>query len=254
MGRALYDRIGAGYSRYRSPDARIAKQISAALGDSRVILNVGAGTGSYEPTDRMVVAVDNSIEMFSQRAGAMAALVLGSADRLPFEDGSFDAALAVLTVHHWPDISRGLAEVRRIASDRVVILTWDPRHPGFWLVRDYFPEILELDRPLFPKIEEMEAILGSCEVLEVPVPGDCSDGFLGAYWRRPEMYLDSGVRQAISSFSKLRDPVPGLSKLQRDLDSGRWRRRNSDLLGLRELDIGYRLVVAGSLEAEAHEG
>lgn len=141
--------------------------------------------------------------------------------------------------------------MRRIARDRVVILTWDPRHPGFWLVRDYFPEILELDHPLFPKVEEMEAILGSCEVFEVPVPADCSDGFLGAYWRRPEMYLNSGARQAISSFSKLRDPGPGLSKLQRDLDGGRWQQRNGDLLGLRELDIGYRLVVAESFEPKA---
>lgn len=244
MSTALYDRIGVGYSRYRSPDARIARRIVAALGESKSVLNVGAGAGSYEPSDRAVVAVDASMEMLRQRTRAQASAVLASADRLPFWSKSFDAALAILTIHHWQNFERGIAELQRIARDRVVILTWDPDHPGFWLVRDYFPEILEIDRAIFPTIGELGSLLGPSDIQMIEIPADCSDGFLGAYWCRPKKYLDPHARSAISTFSKLREVDSRLRALHDDLENGSWQRRNGELLGLPALDIGYRLVVA----------
>ena len=244
MSPSIYDRIGVGYSRYRRPDSRIAAQITRALGSARSVLNVGAGAGSYEPVDRPVVAVEPSAEMVRQRARNSAPVVRASADHLPFPDGTFDAALAILTIHHWPDWRQGLRELRRVARDRVVILTWDPDHPGFWLVQEYFPEILDIDRQILPTLRAMEEVLGATEVQRVPVPADCSDGFLGAYWRRPASYLDSGARQAISAFSKLKNVDVGLERLRTDLANGTWERRHGSLLMCSELDIGYCLVVA----------
>lgn len=241
---ALYDRIGVGYSAYRRPDPRIGAHVADALGPARSVVNVGAGAGSYEPADRAVVAVEPSAEMVRQRPPRAAPAVRASAERLPFRDAAFDAAMAVLTIHHWPDWRTGLREMRRVARRRVAILAFDVDHPGFWLVRDYFPEIQAIDRETMPRLAEIERVLGPCEVRPVPVPADCSDGFLGAYWRRPERYLDAGARGAISAFAKLRDPQPGLDRLRADLADGTWQRRNASLLALPELDIGYRLVVA----------
>src|SRR4051812_16312930 len=160
----LYDRIGVGYAGYRRPDSRIAARIGAALGNARSVVNVGAGTGSYEPVDRTVIAVEPSGEMVRQRAATAATAVRGAAERLPLRDRSVDAALAVLTLHHWTDWRRGLAEMRRVARGRVVILTWDPEHAGFWLIQDYFPEIPAADREIFPTFAEMERVLGPLDV------------------------------------------------------------------------------------------
>jgi SAM-dependent methyltransferase len=243
MSPALYDRIGVGYSQYRRPDERIAKRIESALGESRSVLNVGAGTGSYEPTNRFVVAVEPSSEMIRQRSRTDTQSLQASADRLPFPDKSFDAALAILTIHHWSDRDQGLAEMRRVARDRVVIFTWDPAHPGFWLVQDYLPDLLVVDRPNFPSLRDIEKTIGPTEVHPLTIPADCSDGFLGAYWRRPEAYLDARARAAISTFSKV-DSAAGIARLRRDLEEGTWSDRYRGLLSLPELDIGYRLVVA----------
>jgi SAM-dependent methyltransferase len=240
--RALYDEIGVGYRDYRRPDARLARAIVEALDGADTVVNVGAGAGSYEPADRRVVAVEPSAVMIRQRRGG-APVVQASATALPFRDGAFAAALAVLTVHHWPDRARGLAELARVAR-RVVILTWDPAFAGFWLVEDYFPELAELDRPLFPSLDELRRALGGIEVHPLPVPHDCSDGFLGAYWRRPAAYLDAGARNAISTFTRLRDVEPGLARLRADLADGSWARRHGHLLERAELDLGYRLVVS----------
>jgi SAM-dependent methyltransferase len=204
---------------------------------------VGAGTGSYEPANRAVTAVEPSTEMIRRRAAGLAPAVQGSAERLPFADRAFDAALALLTVHHWKDRARGLAELRRVACDRIVIFTFDPDHPSFWLLRDYLPEIAELDRSMFPSLAELERLLGPVEVQCVPIPADCSDGFLGAYWRRPAAYLDPRVRAAISAFS-LVDATAAIARLRRDLADGTWSARNGTLAALHELDIGYRLVLA----------
>lgn len=240
---ARYDTIGCGYSGRRRPDPRIERIVTAALGDVESVVNVGAGVGSYEPTDRAVVAVEPSVVMIAQRPEGAAPAVQGMAENLPFSNNAFDAALAVLTVHHWSDQRAGLAELRRVAQDRVVILTWDPEHPGFWLVRDYFPALLELDRRIFPALTDLETILGQIEVSVVPIPHDCVDGFLGAYWRRPEEYLDEGVRAGISTFTRIGDVSPGVEHLRADLDSGRWAMKNAEILCLEQLDLGYRLVV-----------
>lgn len=239
-----YDDIGRSYSGHRRPDPRIARVINAALGDAQSVVNVGAGTGSYEPTDRAVVAVEPSSVMIAQRPANAAPVVRGSADHLPFADGAFEAALAILTVHHWSDRRAGLAEMRRVARGQVVVLTWDPEHPGFWLVRDYFPDIIELDRSIFPTLAELEAVLGHVEVSAVPIPHDCVDGFLGAYWRRPVAYLDEGVRAGISTFARIKDVAPRIERLRAELEDGRWSMKNAELLGLEQLDVGYRLVVS----------
>jgi len=243
MTGALYDRIGVGYAGRRRPDERIARQIREALGRCQRVLNVGAGAGSYEPTDRFVVAVEPSEEMIRQRPRAAAQAIQASAGALPFRDRVFDAALAILTVHHWPDREHGLAEMQRVSRERVVILTWDPEHSAFWLIRDYFPEILERDRVAFPSIGEIEQAIGPAEVHVVPIAADCADGFLGAYWRRPAEYLDPQARSAISAFARF-DATTGLARLRRDLDDGSWLDRNRGLEGLSALDVGYRLIIA----------
>ena len=238
----FYDTIGRGYRSHRRPEPRIAAAIVAALGPAESVINVGAGAGSYEPTDRRVVAVEPSLEMIRQRHPEAAPVVRASAGDLPFADGAADAALAVLTIHHWPDRARGLAELARVARRRVVILTWDPGTYGFWLVEDYFPEIVAVDRGLFPTLADFTAALGPVAVRPLPIPHDCRDGFLGAYWRRPRAYLDAGVRLAISTFSKI-DAEPGLARLRSDLENGDWQRRYGAVLAATELDLGYRLVV-----------
>lgn len=240
---ALYDAIGRGYRALRQPDPRVARALHQALGDADTVVNVGAGAGSYEPADRRVVAVEPSRTMVAQRPPGAAPAVRATADALPFADAAFDAALAILTLHHWSAQSAGLRELRRVARGPAVILTWDPAHPGFWLC-DYFPEIFDRDRPLFPPPEAMARELGPVAVRPVPVPHDCRDGFLAAYWRRPEAYLDPHVRGAISTFSKLDRVEDGVARLRADLDSGAWHRRNGHLLDRAELDLGYRLVVA----------
>lgn len=186
--------------------------------------------------------------MIRQRAPDAAPAVRAVASALPFRDASFDAALAILTIHHWSDREKGLGELARAARRRVVILThtWDAAAPGFWLTEDYFPEIVALDRPIFPTLDELHRVLGRLTVFDVAIPRDCSDGFLGAYWARPEAYLDAGVRGAISGFAKLADPAPGLARLRADLASGVWERRYGALRTQEQLDLGYRLVVAES--------
>jgi SAM-dependent methyltransferase len=243
----LYDRIGRDYAWYRKPDARIASAIRAALGDVQSVLNVGAGAGSYEPRDCNVVAVEPSLAMIRQRAPGAAPVVQGSAESLPFADGSFDATLAILTLHHWKDRAGGLRELQRVARRRVVLFVFDPEFVGFhqfWLIRDYFPEIAAYDLTIAPALAEYAAVLGRCETRSVPVPHDCTDGFAGAYWRRPASYLDEGARAAISSFRAVPDPDPALARLRRDIDSGLWAKRNAGLLELQELDLGYRIVIA----------
>jgi SAM-dependent methyltransferase len=240
----VYDTIGRSYLSQRRPDPRLAERIDACVGNDTTVLNVGAGTGSYEPIRSGVFAVEPSSVMLSQRSASAGPAVRAVAEALPFEDRAFDVVLAILTVHHWNDQRVGLEECARVARNRVVILTWDPRAEGFWLVRDYFPEILEIDRRIFPSMELLRAVFGSIDVQPVPIPGDCVDGFLGAYWQRPEAYLDEAVRRGISTFSRLTSIDPQLERLARDLSSGNWERRNGELRDRVELDVGYRLVTA----------
>jgi SAM-dependent methyltransferase len=240
-----YDAIGRTYSRTRGTDPRIAAPIWEALGDARTVVNVGAGTGSYEPPDREVTAVEPSAVMIAQRPPDAAPAVQASAEDLPFADASFDAAMAVLTLHHWSDWRRGMQELRRVAR-RAVVLSWDPEFAGrLWISADYFPELIDEDVRLFPSLADQAGELRATRVTAVPIPHDCRDGFYGAHWRRPEAYLDPAVRAGISTMAK-RTPeelAPGLARLEEDLRSGAWAERHADLLARDELDLGYRLLV-----------
>jgi SAM-dependent methyltransferase len=245
----VYDEIGKEYGATRQPDPRIAQAIRAALGQVQTVVNVGAGTGSYEPVDLEVIAVEPSLAMIQQRSVQAAPVVQAVAEHLPFADASFDAALAILTVHHWQARPAGLAELRRVARHCVLILTWDPTcGHAFWLT-NYFPEILHLDVPRFPTMADLTSCLGDLETRPLPIPHDCQDGFLGAFWRRPEAYLDPNTRRAMSGFVQL--PVgivqAGIERLAADLRSGRWDAQFSELRSQESLDIGYRLVIARSL-------
>jgi SAM-dependent methyltransferase len=240
---AKYDRIGINYAELRKPDRRIARIIESALGSAQTVLNVGAGTGSYEPADRCVIAVEPSREMIRKRSPAAAEAIQASADDLPFDDKSFDAAMAILTIHHWPDKEAGLREMRRVTRGRIVLLTFDPSQRP-WLI-DYLPELAALDEAQMPTMSDYERWLGSVQITPVLVPHDCSDGFLYAYWRRPAAYLDARIRSGSSSFWAISNAEAGLQNLRRDLETGEWERRYAELLTLDAYDAGYRLVVAG---------
>ncbi|MGF1593942.1 MAG: methyltransferase domain-containing protein [Kiloniellaceae bacterium] len=239
--RASYDTIGVDYADLRKPDPRIAAAIAEALGSARSVVNLGAGAGSYEPAGRQVTAVEPSLRMIRQRGAAAAPVVQGRAEALPFGDDAFDASMAVLTVHHWADKAKGLTELRRVTRGRVVVLTFDPAHRGVWLA-DYFPQLAALDDTQMPAMTDYAAWLGPVEISTVAVPHDCVDGFLYAYWRRPAAYLDPRIRAAMSSFWAMDDPSEGLERLARDLESGAWARRHTELLDLDAYDAGYRLV------------
>ena len=210
------------------------------------MVNVGAGAGAYEPADLEVVAVEPSEVMIAQRPEGAAPVVRGVAEELPFEDDSFDAAMAMLSDHHWSDHDRGLSELRRVAR-RVVLFTWDPAMVNdSWLVSEYLPGFESLI-PTGSSLEYTVNRLGGARVEPVPVPHDCVYGFLHAYWRRPHAYLDPRIRAGISVFALMDDATvqSGIARLRRDLESGAWERRHGDLLELDELDLGYRLLVHG---------
>jgi SAM-dependent methyltransferase len=242
----LYDNIGATYTATRRTEPRIAAQLWAALGDARTVLNVGAGTGSYEPFDRYVLAVEPSVVMRSQRPPHAAPCLAASAEHLPFDDQSFDAAMAFSTIHHWRDPTAGLREMRRVAR-RVVVFSFDTSDPNqFWLTRDYLPEVTALRacRVLASLTELAGAIEARME--PVPIPWDCADGFFEAYWRRPEAYLHENVRRGISVWAAVgRDAEQrAVHDLRDDLASGRWAERNRDLIDLDAAELGARLLVA----------
>jgi SAM-dependent methyltransferase len=242
----LYDRIGGSYGATRRPDPRIAALINDALGDARSVVNVGAGTGAYEPTDREVLAVEPSETMIAQRPRRSAPVIQASAEELPLPDNSFDAALAVNTVHHWTNLRSGLRELRRIARQRIVIFLRHPRSGApFWLVEDYLPALDQSGRSS-AIVETIEHELRPVTALAVRLPHDCLDGLFSAYWGRPEMYLDSEIRRNISNFALAAegDLAGGLARLQADVESGAWDRRYGHLRFLPELDLGHRLLVA----------
>jgi SAM-dependent methyltransferase len=243
---STYDTIGRGYAKYRQPDPRIAAAVVAALAGAESVINVGAGTGSYEPTDRPVVAVEPSAVMIDQRGPSRSAVVRAVAERLPFGDAAFDAALAVLTIHHWPDPIAGLLELRRVAR-RAIVLTFDAAHNRFWLLSEYLPEAAAAVEERMVTFADVLEVLGATRVETVPVPADCVDGFGLAWWRRPEAFLDPEVRACVSFFSLVPPALveQRMAQLRNDLESGAWQRRHAELLDLHELDLGLRLVVAG---------
>jgi SAM-dependent methyltransferase len=243
----LYDSIGATYTVTRRTEPRIAARIWAALGDARTVLNVGAGTGSYEPPGRDVTAVEPSAVMRAQRPAGAAPCVAAAAESLPFEDQSFDAAMAIATIHHWPDPIAGLREMRRVAR-RVVVFTHDTSDNGwlrrFWLSRDYLPEVADLlaGRPL---VTELASVIRA-RTEPVLIPWDCADGFFEAYWRRPEAYLHDHVRRGISAWARVGPDAErrAVHSLRDDLASGRWAERNRDILDLDAAELGLRLLIA----------
>jgi SAM-dependent methyltransferase len=243
-GGILYDAIGTTYTVTRRTDPRIAAQIWTALGEASTVLNVGAGTGSYEPLDREVLAVEPSGVMRAQRPPGAAPCLAAAAEQLPFADRSFDAAMAIATIHHWQDQLAGLRELRRVAR-RVVVFTFDlDALRRFWLTRDYLPELVEL-LEAGPSLADKADAIGA-RVEPVLVPWDCVDGFFEAYWRRPEAYLDEEVRRGMSVWATLGSDVEKrvVRRLRQDLASARWAERNHDLLDLDEADLGLRLLIA----------
>ena len=241
-GSALYDTIGIDYSALRRPDPRIAAAIHAHLEGAASVLNVGAGAGSYEPTHLKVTAVEPSAAMIEQRPDGDAVVVQAAAEDLPFADKSFDASMAILTVHHWNDVGKGLREMRRVTRGKIIILTCDPRASNFWLL-DYLPELGTLDQQQMPGMADFEAVLGPVQRIAVPIPHDCTDGMLCAYWRRPHAYLEPKVRRSMSSFWRIGDVTEPLRRLEGDLQSGEWERTYSRFLDQEACDFGYHLLV-----------
>lgn len=241
-----YDRIGATYRSTRRPDPRIASQVRDALATMGTVVNVGAGTGSYEP-GQTVAAIEPSMVMIAQRPPGSAQCVQAVAEALPLRDKCVDAAMALLTVHYWGDLSAGIAELRRVSRHRIVIFTWDQAViDDFWLLREYLPDAARINKALHVPIERLVELLGGAQVHTVPIPHDCTDGFGAAFWHRPEAYLDATVRAGISMLAYADEGAlaDGLGRLAADLRSRRWQRRHAELLEQQQLDAGYRLLIS----------
>lgn len=245
---ARYDEIGHGYGRTRREDPTFRARIHAALGDARTVVNVGAGTGSYEPDDRHVIAIEPSDVMATQRARELAPAIRASAEDLPLRDGSVDAAMAILSIHHWDrHCERGVRELRRVARGPVVILTYDADISGsMWLMADYLQEVAALDRGIFPPIDQVATWLGGEVHIEtIEISRDTPDWMLGSFWAHPERVLDPAARAATSGFARMTDRVIErvVANVCRDLASGLWDERHGHLRKLDALDVGLRLVV-----------
>jgi SAM-dependent methyltransferase len=242
-----YDTLGRGYRAVRQPDPRLASKITAALGDSQTVVNVGAGAGAYEPVDRWVLAVEPSSVMISQRPSEAAPVLQTTVQDLPLADRSVDAAMAILTVHHWPDIEAGLRRLLRLVRHRIVILTMDVATLArLWIIDDYLPELLGQHAARFPSVERLCELLPNPSVEVLAAPGDCTDGFLAALWARPHALLDPATRAATSPWYDLPAATVGaaLARLERDLEDGTWRGRYGHLLEQDELDVGLRLITS----------
>lgn len=247
MSQPAYNRMGLNYTEFRQPEPRIEAAVWAALGDARSVVNVGAGAGSYEPRDREVIAIEPSPVMIAQRPPGAAPARQGVAEDLPLGDDSVDAAMGVLTIHHWRDLAAGLAEMRRVARRRIALLTIDAEVVArTWVVSEYFPEAGEIDRRVLPSMATLRALLPGARIDPLPVPRGCRDGFTIALWDRPEMLLDPEVRRASSIWHLMPEEATerGVARLRADLESGRWDERHGQLRTRPELDIGLRLVVA----------
>lgn len=240
----IYDEIGINYSITRSTDPNVAKQFYSDIKDATRIVNIGAGTGSYEPEDIDLVAVEPSAEMITQRKDGSHSVIQASAENLPFEDNSFSHAMTVLSMHHWENRIRAFSEINRVTTKKFVAITWDPKSEPFWLTRDYFPEIHEMDKRIFPEMEDFKEHFDDVEIRSLQIPHDCQDGFFAAFWKRPKAYLSPEVRQATSPFSKVKNLSEGLQKLEDDLISGAWAKNNYAILNESSLDAGYRIVSA----------
>jgi len=240
--------VGRAYPQGRHTDPRIAARIMAAIGDAETILNVGAGTGSYEPADRELVAVEPSATMRAARPEGAAPVIDAKAESLPFDDDSFDASMACITIHHWDDPAAGLREMRRVTKGPVVILTLDIPHHVNWQ-RDYFAPLMAIERRRFPSPAEIAPILGRrnrIDTLRTPI--DCQDGFVDAFWARPDAFLDPQVRAAQSVWGCLDPGVEEevIAHLEADLESGVWEAAHGHLRTHADYDGALRLIVDGA--------
>ncbi len=248
---ARYDTIGVGYAGLRREDPELRERIHAALGDARTVVNVGAGAGNYEPRDRHVVAIEPSAVMAAQRPRELAPAVLVTADALPLIDGAVDAAMSVLSLHHWEEgQERGVRELRRVSRGPVVVVTYDAEVSArMWLMADYLPEVAQLDLRIFPPPERVAQWLGgNARVEVVEVPRDTPDWTLGSFWAHPERVLDEAARSATSGFARMAPEVVArvVEAVARDLESGAWDERYGHLRELDRYDAGMRLVISQS--------
>jgi SAM-dependent methyltransferase len=239
-----YDQIGINYAQKRKSDPRIAAQILNRLKGAQRILNIGAGTGSYEPQDMNLVALEPSLEMIKQRSADAHPVVQGRAEALPFDNDSFTHALTILSMHHWEDQALAFQEINRVVKEKFITVSWNPESRGFWFTQDYFPEIVEMGQDSFPSISLFEQYFEDVSVEPLLIPEDCMDGFLAAYWKRPTAYLDQNVRNSISSFSKLDHIESPLQQLEQDIQSGAWHEKNRSILDQTALDAGYIMISA----------
>lgn len=244
----VYDKIGINYSTQRQTDPRIAAQLHKELSGATKVLNIGAGTGSYEPENMDLIALEPSLEMINQRKPGSHLVIQGFADDLPFEENSFSHTMTVLSMHHWQNRTKAFEEINRVTTEKFVAISWNSDINPFWLTQDYFPEIFEIDQGIFPDLEELQNHFDNVKITPLMIPEDCIDGFLAAFWKRPEAYLHEHVRNSISSFSKITRLEEGLQKLQKDLDSAEWQKKNNDLLDKSELDVGYQLITASIIK------
>jgi SAM-dependent methyltransferase len=245
MVEARYERIGTTYAKTRQTEPRIAAYIENALGDARSVVNVGAGAGSYEPADRKVIPVEPSATMAAQRPPHLPAALIAHAEDLPLPDDSADAAMAIITVHHWSDLERGIAEMKRVARERILVLTLDPEVISRSWVRDYWPDLLKFDAE-FPRSADLAEVMGGADVITVPAPNDCIDVYIETVAGRPELLLDPAVRANCSGFARMADAaeVAGAERLRAALESGEWDRGHGELRRMAEHNGGIRLLVA----------
>jgi SAM-dependent methyltransferase len=245
MSGAAYDEIGVNYSDFRRADPRIEARVWAGLVDARSVANVGAGTGSYEPRDREVIAIEPSSLMIAKRPAGAAPALQGVAEALPLDEQSVDAAMAIFTIHHWGDLGAGLTEMRRVARQRIVLLTIDAtKNAEIWTLAEYFPEAMALEEEVMPSIASLESRLPGATIETVPMPSRCRDEFTSALWDRPELFLEPATLRASSLWHRLSPEVieRGQERLRADLESGRWDEAHGHLRDLPELDIGLRLI------------
>jgi SAM-dependent methyltransferase len=231
-GDADYGKIGTSYADYRRPEARIGAFIVQALAGARTVVNIGAGTGSYESQAFEITAVEPSATMRAQRPAHLSPAIDAVAEALPFPDDAFDAAMTTYSVHQWSDLKAGLREMRRVARGPVVVLGGDPdRVCDYWL-HDYAPRMMEIEAARYPSIREIAATLGgTVEVTQVPVPFDCTDGFIEAYYGRPERLLDPEARKACSAWSFVDEQLAAqyVEALREAIESGAWDARYGHL-------------------------
>lgn len=242
-----YSDAGLTYASVRQADPRLAARIHCALGPARTVLNVGAGTGNYEPVDRHVIALEPAAAMRAARSAALPPAINGSADAIPLDDCAVDAAMTVLSVHQWTSLREGLSEMRRVTRGPVVVVTFDPAALRGWWLNDYCPEVWDVEARRFPPLDSIaDGLGGACRIEPVPVPADCTDGFAEAFFARPEAFLNPAVLRAQSAWGFVAPEVIARfqGELRASLASGDWDRAHGHWRQRPALDGAIRLVIS----------